>query len=215
MICFMCRFVNILHITKFGKEYTWKLVKDIRKFFLSKNINPECNSLETLLSIDLIRDNVMKVKEKLNLNEGLKMTTITTEQCMQYPCKTIKVDVPILYTDITKNTLHTAAEMFTYLNYCPPKLLLSAYDNVLKSTSPKKIVLGMISLRKVSQNNERECAEKIFMKMMSSFKSIEYQNIQMITRGFNVSTSLSMSAKKMMTYEELNTLGFHKLLLLF
>ena len=141
MICFMCRFVNILHITKFGKEYTWKLVKDIRKFFLSKNINPECNSLETLLSIDLIRDNVMKVKEKLNLNEGLKMTTITTEQCMQYPCKTIKVDVPILYKDITKNTLQTAAEMFTYLNYCPPKLLLSAYDNVLKSTSPKKIVL--------------------------------------------------------------------------
>ena len=51
----------------------------------------------------------------------------------------------------------------------------------------------MISLRKVSQNNERECAEKIFMKMMRSFKLIEYQNIQMITRG---------SASKCSTYDQ-------------
>ena len=59
------RLANILN--HFEKNNVWKVVKEVRSKFLTDNLEPECNIVNTLVSEDSIKDNMEIVMSKLNL----------------------------------------------------------------------------------------------------------------------------------------------------
>ena len=122
------RLVNMLHISISDHDSFWNIVKQIRKSVLSKLPKLDCNAQNTLLSDEQIKINVKTFEDSLNVNASLIMTTISKKtSCGYYGCTIKNFDVPTIYENVSDETLNTAAEMFTYLNYCPPKLLLSFY----------------------------------------------------------------------------------------
>ena len=148
---------------KNNQENVWKIVKQIRKSFLSQNTEPECQDHETLLSDSYIKDNIDVVEEKLKLN-------IETDHNKK----------------VSDETLQFAANLFTYLNYCPNKdfhVLLS----IIKSESAKNILLTLTSMMKTSQNAGKISSTKIFTKAMEIFSLFIYRDIDAITKekGFD------------------------------
>ena len=92
------RLVIILDMTKVDQKNVWKIVRHIRKSFLLPNIDTTCQNVDPLLFDKYIKDNIDIVEEKLIVN------ATTTPNI-----------------DVTNETLQLAAELFTYLNYCPTK----------------------------------------------------------------------------------------------
>ena len=57
----------MLDKTKLDEKSVWNRVKETRKSFLSQYIEPKCQ--DTLLSNNLIKENINTLKKKLNMNE--------------------------------------------------------------------------------------------------------------------------------------------------
>ena len=76
----------------------------------------------------------------------------------------------------------TAAEMFTYLNFCPNKLQYFP-KHLFHSGTPKEIILAMTSIMKTSQNAAKEAATEIITLTMESLGLNHFEEIQMITKG--------------------------------
>ena len=135
-------------------------MRQIRKSFLSQLKDQNCQDDETLLTD--IKYNIDVVEEKLKLN-----TTITPNKNVSY------------------ETLQFAANIFIYLNYCPPKdfYILS----VIKSESAKNILLALISMMKTSKNAGIKTSIEIFTKAMEIFQLIIYKDMDGITKekGFD------------------------------
>ena len=140
------------------QEIVWKIVRQIRKSFLSQKTDPKCQDLNTMLSDRYIKDNIDIVKENLKLKKEFSPNETVTDE-----------------------TLQTAAEIFTYLNYCPPKLL-SFIKNLISTGTPKDIILGLTSA-KMTLHNLKESPTKVLIKVMESLGLNHYQNIQMLTKG--------------------------------
>ena len=137
----------------------WKIVKETRMTFLSRTIQKKCYRLIPMLSDVNIQENINMVGEKLKVN------TTTTDY---------------IHENMTEHTLKTAAEMFTYLNFCPPKLL-NFFDNLFNNASPREILLALMS----SQGNsiaEEQSFGKIFTKSMEFLKLDEYKILEGITQ---------------------------------
>ena len=114
-------------MTTLDMKDVWKIIKKIRKSFLTEHPDLHCN---ILISDRSIKDIVRILEENLNLN--------TTSKPIE---------------NVPYKTLQTAAEMFTYLNYCPiiSKPLLFR-THLLDTGSPKEMILALPSLMKSSQN---------------------------------------------------------------
>ena len=146
-------------------EKIWKTVRETRKSFQFEDTDssPECQTKTNplLLSASIINENNKKIEKELGWN-----------------AKTA------LYENISKETLETAAEMFTYLNHCPQEhKLLSFYKYLFKTASPKDIILALTSIMKTTKDLEKEKSENIFRKVMESFKLLTYENLQIIIKG--------------------------------
>ena len=146
----------------FDLKNVWKIVKKIRKSFLSQLKDPECQDYNTLLSDSYIKDNIDVVKEKLKLKIGIT------------PNKNV--------SDVT---LQFSANIFTYLNYCPTKEFYVL--SIIKSESAKNIFLALTSMMKTSQNAGKQSYTKIFTKAMEIFRLFIYRDIDVITKekGFD------------------------------
>ena len=193
----------MLYITKVENNVIWKIVQEIRKSLLTNEKEPKCNIQNTLLSNDFVKNNTLRLQGELNINSSMIMKT--RKECFDWYCS--EVTEPLVISVVPPKTLETAAEMFTYLNYCPPNLIISFYENLFKSASPKDIVLGIISIQKSSQNAWKESSEKIFKKTMESLKLDWYKDIQIITsrivsnksKNFSTQNLLSMTDENIMT----------------
>ena len=188
----------MLHITEYNRNDVWKLVKEIRRSFLSKNIEQDCNDQGTLINDENIKENIKKVQEKLNINKSMIIETISKTSCQQYYCGSSYIDIHFVFDTVRRETLETATEMFTYLNYCPPKLLLSMYEDLLKSASPRDIILAITTIRKT--NHARESSELILKKIMETMKLTNYQSIQIITQGCINADQCKMKPSKFLGY---------------
>ena len=82
---------------------------------------------------------------------------------------------------ISKASLSTAAEMFTYLNYCPPHKLIMVYKHLFNTATPKDIVTAMASIVRASQNAAKESSLIIFSKILERFELVS-EKIQIITK---------------------------------
>ena len=150
-------------MTQVGEENIWKVVKEIRKSFL-QNLG-EYNTYTCILEnkaifeIYEIYKNIKSMEKKLDL----KSTTIANERT-------------------SKVSLKTAAEMFTYLNYCPPHKLIMVYKHLFTTATPKDILTAIASIIRVSQNAAKESSLIIFSKVLERFELVS-EKIQIITKG--------------------------------
>ena len=125
----------MIYLTQINLENVWQIVKEARKSFLLQQDDSKCS---TFLSDDLIKGNIETFEKKLNMD-------IMVENELR--------------KNITKQTLETAAEVFTYLNFCPNRLFYFVRD-ILKYESPRNILLSLASIMKVSENAAKECSVK-------------------------------------------------------
>ena len=115
-----------------------------------------------LLSDNYINNDIDVVEEKLKLNVGINPNTNVSDETLQF-----------------------AANLFTYLKYCPTKdfYVLS----IIKSESAKNILLALTSMMKTSQNAGKKSFTRIFIKAMEIFRLFIYRDIDAITKekGFD------------------------------
>ena len=116
-----------------------------------------------LLGESLIKENVNKIAEKLS-------TTATK----------------VSYIDITEDSLKTAAEMYTYLNYNPPKLLKFC-ESLFKKSSPREILWALTSIIKVSQNAVKKSSRKILKNTLKVLNITQFEKIGNIAKGIGFS----------------------------
>ena len=172
------RLANILN--HFEKNNVWKVVKEVRSKFLTDNLEPECNIVNTLVSEDSIKDNMEIVMSKLNL-----------EIMTCYPIE-----------NLTLENIYDAADMFIYLNYCPSKLL-PLFHHLFMTQSPKNILLAMTNIFKTSQNAEKDISIKIFKNMMKHFNLSNFENLELL-----VDENTIISLKNFTEEESWDKLGF-------
>ena len=85
-------------MAQLDQENIWKIVKKIRKSFLSKHSNPICEDYIGLTA-NYIIENIDHLSEELKLSPS----SIPRE-------------------NVSHQTFETAGEIYAYLNYCPPNL---------------------------------------------------------------------------------------------
>ena len=162
----------------------WIIIKQVRKIYLSHNDDPECQkNLDQIAEYDI----------KTNINNVENKTTNL-------------IDYYYYDENVTKNILQTGAEMFTYLNFCPPKKLLQFYKELLLQRSTKDIILAMTNIMKTRRNSEKSTATKIWRKMAKKLIYLKYQKIDSVTlRQMDYFTDPNCTDQSCI--EEINSLG--------
>ena len=106
----------------------WKIIKEIRKNSMSKSEDTDCDNKDILLETSSIIEQIDLTEKQINDTKNNSNLTKTLNQ---------------------NQTLQTAFEMFTYLNYCPPQSL-QIYKKLFNSDTTKDILLGKVSFLKRS-----------------------------------------------------------------
>ena len=136
------------------KTITWEIIKKIRKSFLAMNTNKECtliSGLKSLLSEKTIKNMLGNVEKNLEVNH----TSNTKE--------------------IPARNLETAARMFIYLNFCPPKIFVF-YKSLFTTKSTKNWLLALSSILQVSKNTHQySMHEQIFKSTMETINLNHYE----------------------------------------
>ena len=155
----------MIHQSKEDLETIWNTVKNIRKTYLHKHrvTEPDCLTQYYqgvfLTNHDVLRNND-KVEERLSTNSSYD-----------------------IYDNITKETFANAAKMFTYLNYCPNRLL-HLYQKLFEN-NPTKILLALTNILKTSEGTHKEISKKIFNQVMEIFNLTSYETVEHITEGYS------------------------------
>ena len=178
----------MLHMTKLDVENVWKLVKKVRKAFLSQHNNPAEIMIadDILLKSQYIFDNIDILEKELKLVN----TSNSPNENVSY------------------KTLQNAGEIFTYLNFCPPKeQLLITF--ILKKETPKEMILGLINFKNHPKISVRESTRKILLKVMEAFKLDTYEKIQIVTKGkcFIDNTFVNCTKRNSLTEDDIRLLG--------
>ena len=151
-------------MTQLDQENVWQIVRKIRKSFLSQHKDLTCQKgYKNTLSDNHIKDNVNTLGEKIKQN-----ATLNTNR------------------NVSDETLFFAANLFTFLSYCPTKNF-NFVKYLVESESVKNILMALTNMIKTSQNADKKSSTRIFKKAMEVFDLNMYKNIDAITRekGFD------------------------------
>ena len=129
----------------------WIIIKQVRKNYLSHNDDLECPKWEHKIAYNDIKTNIDYVEAHLRA----KSTDYDSHE------------------NITEDILQIGAEMFTYLNFCPPKKLLQFYKELLLQRSTKDLILAMTNIMKTRRNAEKSSATKIWSKISQKLKYLK------------------------------------------
>ena len=102
-----------------------------RNQFLSENSSYECQN-DMILSDLYIKENIERVHLQLNIEKNSEP-----------------------FENVTDETSKIGFEMFTYLNFCPPKIT-KLYKDLIFNGSSKDIILSTTNIIKTRQNAEKE-----------------------------------------------------------
>ena len=172
-------------------ENIWKIMKKIRISFLKRNLEPECERITPSLSEIYIQDIIDQFAEELNLTPS---------------------SIPKTPKDnITYQKLETAGQIFTYLMYCPPKLV-PLVAQILKSETPKNMILALTSMIK-RPTIVPQSSRKILINVLKTLKLDQYETIQIITKGKCYINGTFGNYKNNFNEEDLNLLGLFSALL--
>ena len=104
----MFRFTNMLHMSQLDIQTKRNIVKEVRNKYLVQNPkNWDCIN-NVILPDQTTEELVKKVEEILNLNKTIPEKNIFLFDSQENP-------------DQIRKSIQIAAEMFIFLNYCPPK----------------------------------------------------------------------------------------------
>ena len=131
----------------------WKIVKQVRKKFLTVIVDTECQDIVNQIASENIKAIIDDVQKYLTIN------------AMDYDS----------HENVTENILHIGAEMFTYLSFCPPKNLIKFYKELLLQGSTKDIILAMTNIMKTGRNSEKSTATIIWNKIEKKMKNLKYR----------------------------------------
>ena len=141
------RFVNLLYLTNVTAESAWKIVKDTRKLFLKTSQSClECDciyqnyDIQKIISLNDIRNNNLILEQNFGINSSYNFVY-----------------------EVNESTLLLAANLFTYMNYCPPSILLFYENNILHS-SLSSMILAFTSIMKTSYDPIQSTSLKIWLK---------------------------------------------------
>ena len=141
-------------------KYIWKIERKRRKIFLRTE------------SCCKVYDGLIISKASIIKNTKSVVEKITDDKITDVPSE-----------EISEGTLKTAADMFTYLNFCPTKLF-SFYTDLFTSATPKEIILALTSIMKSSVSEaHRRSSIKIFDKTTNILKLYNYKDIEILTLG--------------------------------
>ena len=125
------------------------------------DLNWNCQSTNTIISDNDIKDNMRKIYQHLNVHEN---DLITSSK------------------DVKKDILEIAAKMFTYLISCPRnQKLIGLYKDIFESSSQKEIILAINAIKMYATNSEKEYARQIWNRMKEIFMLNFYDNIKIIS----------------------------------
>ena len=110
--------------------------------------------------------------------------------------------------NITEVILQTGTEMFTYINFCPPKKLLQFYKELLLQRSTKDIILAMTNIMKTRGNAEKSTATTIWSKIYEKLGNLKYRIIDSVTLRRKTHSSKFEDCKDKSCNEEMKSLGF-------
>ena len=153
------RFVNVLNGTQ-NDNAVWKIVKEIRIKFLIDSVEPQCNKYKTLIDLSNIDKNIKAIENKLNLE--------TNDERKD---------------NITKDILTKGAQMFTYLNFCPPKELTKYLKELLFSGEIKAIIIGLTNVIKTRRTAEKNSAMRLWMKISEKYLHMHNEDIDLFTKA--------------------------------
>ena len=154
---FQFRLVNLLDVAQLDHENIWRITKLVRNSFLDEDHKRDC--IKNIITSNYIKENIDNFAEELKLKPS-----------------------PIPNDNVSSEALEIAADIFTYLNFCPPKLIF-LIKHILEAEKPKDIILAFTSIMKTSDKKVKESSMKIFLKIMESFKLKQHEKVQRITKG--------------------------------
>ena len=128
-------------------DNVWKIIKDLRRNFLTGNRSKECETEDNQISKKERKSNIDHVQEKL---------------------KTTQIQENVL-ENVKREILQLGVEMYTYLNFCTPKII-KFYKELLLQGSTKDIILALTNIMKTKRNAEESTAKKIWKKLKEEFK---------------------------------------------
>ena len=112
----------------------------------------------------------------------------------------------ITFENMTKSNLKAAAEMYVFLNTCPPtdelkfwfKSWLKFFTDIFEST-PKEIMLTLNRLLSYenSQNKEVQIIVKKLFERITSLFSIKYEEYQNVLPGYTKKGAFKLSKSNM------------------
>ena len=105
---------------------------------------------------DIIQNNIKKIEVSLNIT--------TSYDILQ---------------NISTKSLQTAAEMFLYLNHCPPKILNTLKDIVM-TYSTQDIFIHLMRIIESSLYYEKS-ATKIFRELTKILPPLQYQELNFVS----------------------------------
>ena len=141
-------------MTELDKDKVWNIVRETRNLFLLNYKNAKCDYHYTLLTKYNIKQNINALSKRLNLT----------------PTSVVK-------RNISQETLQFSFEIFTYLNFCPPKFYF-AIEHIVKTGTPKEIILGLTLFKSLSPK-----ISTILRYLMKNLNLTMFEKIQIITKG--------------------------------
>ena len=176
----------MLHQNHDDIDNFWKIIKQVRKSFLSDGDDTECQNYDNKIAEDDIKANFDNVEENL-------ITKPTDYDS---------------HKNITEDILRAGAEMFTYLAFCPPKKLINFYEELLLQGSTKDIILAMTNIMKTRRNAEKSSANIIWSKIDQKLKNLKYRIIDSVALRHMTHSSEFVDCKDKSCSEEMKSLGF-------
>ena len=90
-----------------------------------------------------------------------------------------------IHSDVTNQILQAAAQIFTFLNFCPPKIL-KFYESLFRNASSKNILLALTNVVKVSQNAAKRSAIKILQTTLKTLRLAQFEKIEALATGTGI-----------------------------
>ena len=153
---FFFRLVNILQTTE-NHENLWKVIKEIRKDFLLKNLTRVCQDSNTLLHDYYIFENTKMIEKSLDIETDYES-----------------------HGNVTKETIEAGVKMFTYLNLCPP-MMMKYFEELLLKGTLKEIILSTSAIIRKSKKAVKKSAIDLFQKIGQKL-GLKHRKIDLVTK---------------------------------
>ena len=163
----------MLHFEQVQQDSFWNFMREIRvmNVFTQEDIECSKDSDCILFTEKMLKKNNFMMETKLGMTSNYK-----------------------ILENVKKETLQLAAEMFTYLNFCPKKLdSVLMYQQIFKKATAKDILLALNSIRRKSTSFDKNIVEQVWSFVTNKLNITSYKKLKSYTNeSFSVSATWTL-----------------------